>query len=184
MKEEVKSNASKYGLIAAVISIAYTLVAYLSDLTLMVNPWMGIALWVISLVIFIMAVSKTRGAFGGYISFRDAFSTFILAYIVSSLVTTSFSILLFSVVDPGAAEDLQEMSIEATVELMENFGAPEAQIEETIEQMEGSNQFSVLNMVKGFFWGIFIYAVIGLIVAAIMKKNPPVVVDFEESDPE
>lgn len=181
MNEVVKSNASKYGLGAAIITVAYTLIAYLTNLSLMVNPWAGISLWVITLIIYIVAVSRTRSGLGGYISFRDAFSSFILAYIISSLVATAFNILLFTAVDPGAAEELQEMSIDATVQMMDNFGTPESQIEETIEQMEGSNQFSVIQMVKGFFWGIFIYAVIGLIVAAIMKKNPPVIIENEDS---
>ena len=172
MKEEVKSNASRYGLIAAALTVAYTLIAYLTDLSLMVNPWTGIVLWVVGLIIYIMSVSQTKKAFGGFISFRDAFSSFILAYIIASLLATTFNILMFNVIDTKAAENLQEMTIETTVGMMERFGAPEQSIEETIEQMESSNQFSVLNMVKGFFWGIMIYAIIGLIVAAIMKKNP------------
>lgn len=184
MKEEVKSTASRFGIIAAVISIAYTLIAYLFDLSLMVNPWMGIALWVIGLVIYIVAVSQTRNKLGGFISFRDAFSSFILAYIISSLLATAFNILLFTAIDPGAAEELQDMSIEATVEMLENFGAPTSQIEDTIDQMEGTNQFSVLQLVKGFFWGIVVYAIIGLIVAAIMKRNPPVITDNGDSPEE
>ena len=184
MKEEVKSTASRFGIIAAVISIAYTLIAYLFDLSLMVNPWMGIALWVIGLVIYIVAVSQTRNKLGGFISFRDAFSSFILAYIISSLLATAFNILLFTAIDPGAAEELQDMSIEATVEMLENFGAPTSQIEDTIDQMEGTNQFSVLQVVEGFFWGIVVYAIIGLIVAAIMKRNPPVITDNGDSPEE
>lgn len=184
MKEEVKSNASRYGLIAAVISIAYTLIAYLMDLSLMVNPWAGISLWVVAIVIYVLSVSKTRVSLGGYINFRDAFSSFMLAYIISALVATTFNILLFSVIDKGAAAELQEMSIEATIQMMENFGTPESAIEDTIIEMEGTDQFSAIQMVKGFFWGVFFYAVIGLIVAAIMKKNPPVIIDNEDSETE
>lgn len=173
MKDAVKTNASKYGLIAAAIGIAYTLIAYLANLELLVNPFAGIALWVVTLVILILSVGNTKKDFGGFISFRDAFSVFVLAYIINALVSTVFSILLFAVVDPGAAEDLTEMTVERSVELMERFGAPEEQIEDAVTSMEQGDQFSIGNQIRTFFWGIIIYAIIGLIVAAIMKKDKP-----------
>lgn len=173
MKDAIKSNASRFGLIAAAISVGYTLLAYLVDITLMVNYFAGIGLWIVGLIIFILAVSRAKKQMGGFITFRDAFSTFILAYIIFALISTSFNILLFGVIDTAAAEEIRELTIEAQVELMENIGAPEDQIEENIQMLEEGNPYGIGSLVQGFFWGIVIYAIIGLIVAAIMKKNPP-----------
>lgn len=177
MNPAVKTTASRYGLIIAAIGIAYTLIAYLVDLKLLVNTFAGIGLWLVNLILLIVAVSMVKKSGGGFISFKEAFSTFVLTYVISALISSVFSILLFSVIDPQAAERLQELIIETTVNMMERFGAPESQIEEQLANMEGSTQFSVGSQVRGFFTGIVIYAVIGLIVAAIMKKNKPEYID-------
>lgn len=179
MKNAVKSNASRFGLIAAAISIAYTLFAYLIDISLMVNVFAGIGLWVVGLVLFILAVSKAKGQLGGFISFRDAFSTFVLAYIIYALISTAFNILLFGLIDTAAAEQIRELTIEAQVQLMERIGASESQIEDNIAVLEKSNPYAIGSLVQGFFWGVVVYAIIGLIVAAIMKKNPPAYMEEE-----
>ncbi len=173
MNDVVKSTAIKYGLIVAAIGIGFMLMAYLINLEILTKWWVGIALWVVALVLFIVAVSKARAQMGGIISFKEAFATFIVAYLVNAVLTTVFSLLLFNVIDPDAAERLQDMIIESTAQTMENFGAPEESIDETISQMSEASQFGVGQQIRGFFTGIIIYSVIGLIVAAVMKKKRP-----------
>lgn len=151
--------------------------AYLVDLELLVNTWAGIGLWAVNMVLLIVSVGQVKKAFGGFLSFKEGFSTFILTYTVSALVSAVFSILLFAVIDPEAADKVQALIIETTVTMMERFGAPEESITEQVENLESTNQFSVVNQVKGFFTGIVLYAVIGLIVAAIMKRNKPEFID-------
>lgn len=174
MNEAVKSAASKYGPIIAAIGIAYTLLAYLIDMHLMVNMWAGISLWLINFVLLIIAVSTAKKMMDGFISFKLAFSTFLLTFVLASLLTTVFAILLFGVVDTEAADQLQKLTIETSVSFMEKFGTPESEIEKQVAAMEENNQFSALNQVRGFFMGVVFYAIIGLIVAAVMKKDKPV----------
>lgn len=173
MNPTIKSTASRYGLIIAAIGIAYSLTGYLVNLKLLVNTWGGIAMWLVNLILLIVAVSMVKRASGGFISFKDAFSTFILTYIIASLITSLFTMLLFAVIDPGAADKLHDLIIESTVSMMEKFGAPEAKIDEQVKAMQDTNQFAIGNQVKGFFMGIVFYAVLGLITAAAMKKNRP-----------
>lgn len=177
MDSTIKSTASRFGLIIASVGIFYTLMAYLVNLELLVNTFAGIGIWAVNMILLIVAVSQVKKAFGGYLTFKEGFSTFVLTYIISALVSAVFGILLFSVIDPEAAERVQELIIETTVNMMERFGAPEDSITEQVEALESTNQFSVVNQVKGFFTGIVLYAVIGLIVAAIMKKNKPEFID-------
>ncbi len=174
MNEHVKSQAFRFGTIAGGLAIAYTLLSYLTDLVLFSNFWAGILFWVVTLVILIIAVSRAKALMGGYISFKNAFSTFVVTYVITSLISTAFSIILFNLIDPAAGERVQELLIETSVGYMEQFGTPEGQIEAQVEQMEAENPFGIIGLVKSFFWGIFWYAIIGLIVAAFMKKNKPV----------
>ena len=81
--------------------------------------------------------------------------------------------ILFNVIDPQAAETLTELTIESTRKMMEGFGAPEAQINETLQQMQDENQFSILNQLKGYGFQLILYALIGLIVALIFREKEP-----------
>ena len=181
MNDAVKSAASKYGPTIAGISIAYTLVAYLIDMKLMVNTWAGISLWVVNFALLIIAVRAAKKAMDGFISFKNAFTTFIMTFVISSLLSTVFNIVLFAVVDPAAAQELQELTIETTISFMEKLGTPESELEKQVAAMEEANQFSMGNQVKGFFMGIVFYAILGLIVAAVMKKDKPVF-EYESID--
>jgi hypothetical protein len=173
MNEIVKKNAIKYGIIAGLVPILYTLIAYLVNIELFVNFFAGIGIWVLMIVILIIAVSATKKEMGGYVSFKDAFSTFILSYSFGALLSTIFSILIFVVVDPEVSAEITELTIEKSVEMMERFGTPEDQIDAQVEAMESQNSFDTIGILKSFALGIVIYAILGLIVAAIMKKNRP-----------
>ncbi len=180
MNEIVKANASKYGLILAGISVGFALLAYLIDITLMVNMGLGISMWVLGLVVLVAAVIASKKGMGGFISFKDAFSTFIIGYIISALIGTTFLIVLFNVVDTGAADQLQEITIEKTIDMMEQFNVPEDQMLKQIEELEATSQFDIVNQVKGFFMAVVGYALIGLIVAAIVKKEKPLIYQDNE----
>lgn len=181
MKSVVQSTATKFGLIAVAINVGWLLFAYLVDLELLVHPFMGIALWVVGLVIYILAVNSVKKQFGGFISFREAFSTFILAYIINALISVIFTVVLFNFVDPSASEKVMELTISKSVEMFENFGMSDEQIDEAIARMESENNFSLGNQIQGLLMGIVIYAIIGLIVSAIMKKKRPEHLEYEES---
>jgi hypothetical protein len=184
MNPIVKKYAVKHGLIVGGIAALYTLIAYLIDPTLFVNWFMGIALMVVNFVILVMATVNTRKEQGGFISFKDAFSAFLVAALVGTLISTTVNIMIFNVVDPDFKEEITELTIEASVEMMENFGADEAAIEQGIAQIEENDQFSLGKQLQGVLWAIIGYAVVGLILAAITKKEKPVVDTAEIIDSE
>ena len=60
-----------------------------------------------------------------------------------------------------------------TVEMMENFGSPQEAIDQQIAVLEETDQFSAVGQLKGIAWQLLFYSIIGLIVAAIIKKKDP-----------
>tara|TARA_B100000678_G_C18053277_1_gene439564 strand:+ start:108 stop:653 length:546 start_codon:yes stop_codon:yes gene_type:complete len=173
MDTTVKSTALRFGYIIGGIGVAYTLIAYLIDLTLLTTWWTGILFLILLIVLLCVAVGQVKSKMGGYISFKDAFSTFFVAGLVASLISTTVTVLLFNVVDPEAAERLNELTIESTVRTMEKFGAPEEVIDKQVEELQGKNQFSLTSQLWTFLGGLLFYAILGAVVAAIMKKNKP-----------
>ena len=105
-----------------------------------------------------------------------------ISYLLNAAIATTFIILLFNVIDTDAAEKVKEMTIEATVNMMEKFNTPEDAIDKAIENAEATNQFDFINQLRGFLFGIIFYAIVGLIVAAIVKKNPVYTDDSLDSE--
>ena len=182
MDNGVKQTAIKYGLIIGGISVTYILMAYSFDMGLLVSWGAGLGLSLTSIVLLIIGVVSLKRANGGYISFRSAFSTYILAYLISALINVTFSYVLFGVVDKEAAAELTEMTIETTVGFLENVGTPEETIEQTIEELEKTDQYSLINLIKGTGFTLIFSAIVALIVAAATKKDEPII--FEETTEE
>lgn len=173
MTEAVKKNGITFGIIMAAYFVLRTGIMYAVDLSLFTNKMIGIADFVIGLVISIVAISKAKSAMGGFISFKQAFTVYFINVLIGLGTYTLFIILLFNVIDPSAAETVHELTIESTVKSLQGFGMETAQIKKVAEEMRNNNTFSIGNQLIGFPIGLAISSLIGLIVAAIMKKNKP-----------
>lgn len=179
MNPDMKKIVQNYGLISAAIGIVYTVIGYVTGNTsLFTTWWLGILVAVIGIAIVATGTVKYKGTQGGYLSFKDAFMVSFLIFFFAGIISTIFNMLIFNVVDPGFAEELNQAILETTINQMEKFGAPEQAITEAITKMEEQGgQFSFGNQVKSFGFGLIFYAVLSLIIAAFTKKNAPVFED-------
>lgn len=173
MEKPVKSIGVTYGVILGIILILFTAVAYAFDLSLLTQWWFGLASFLILLIIGVIAVAKAKKKQTGYYPFKDAFTTFFLTILIGTFLVTAFSIVVFSIFDPEAAKDVTEITIEASRQMMEKFGATEASINEAMAKMEEENQFSITNQLTRFISGLAFYSVLGLIVALIFREKDP-----------
>lgn len=177
MNPIIKKHAIKFGVISALIGIVYSIIAYVFDETLFVNWWFGIAIIVVSLVILGISISSVKKEQGGFISFKEAFSTFVITWVISAVLSTSFNFILFNLIDPDFQERITELTIEKTAGFMERMGTPEETIDEAIKGIEEQDNYSIGGLLRGFVYSTLFMSVIGLIYAAVMKKNKPI---FEE----
>ena len=150
-----------------------TVLAYALNLELLTNMWVGILILIAIIIFGIISVAKVKQAQNGFASFKQAFTSYFITVLIGLLISTLVSFLLFNVIDTDAADVLKEKTIEKTVEMMENFNTPTEVIAETVEQMESQNQYSIGNVTKGLAGYLVVFSIIGLIVAAAMKKNNP-----------
>lgn len=174
MEKSIKSTGTTYGIYLGVFLILITTLAYSFDLSLFTKWWFGISSFLILIVISVVGVKKAKNIYTGpYFSFKNAFTTYFLIILLGTLLATLFSIFLFSFVDTEAAKTVTELTVETTRAMMEKFGAPEASINEALAEMENNNQFSVINQLKKFVFGLGFYLIIGLIIALIMREKDP-----------
>jgi hypothetical protein len=169
------NHAIRWGGILGAVSILITMILYAVDYSLMVQLKTLFISLLIYLGLVIYAGINYRNSIGGFLSFGKAFQHGFLVLAISALISTIFNILLYTAIDPELPQKLTDASIENTRQMMENFGAPEDQVDEALEQArERSNdQFSVGGLALGYVWILVFSAIMALISGLIVKKNEP-----------
>jgi len=164
----MENSSVKWGLIAGLGVMVSSLLFYLVDVNLFFTASSYLA-WVVYIVCMVFAVRDQTKAQGGFISFKEVFSTAFVVYVISSLMYYIFYYLMFNVIDPSLLDIQREM----TVEMMEAFSGflSEEQMEEAIAEATnvGIGTISMAYLVNLILPG----AIIAAIIAAIMKKDNP-----------
>ena len=173
MEKSFKSLAINYGLYLGGLLALLTVIAYAVNLDLLTNMWYGIFILIAIIVFGIFSVAKTKQLQDGYASFKESFTAFFITVVLGLTISTLVSYLLFNFIDTEAADVLKQKTIEKTVDMMKGFNTPSDAIAQTVEQIESQNQYSIGNILKGLAGYTVFFSIIGLIVAAAMKKSIP-----------
>ena len=173
MENSIKSSAINYGLYLGAFLALFTVIGYALNLELLVNFWLTLLLLpIIIIVLGIVSTAKSKSLLNGFLSFKQAFSSYFITVAIGILISTVVSIIIFNFIDPDAANTLKELIVEKTINFMEGMGAPAESMAEAVENIESQDTFGFGTQLKSLAQSLVFFAVIGLIVAAIMKKNP------------
>ncbi len=162
------------GLIMGLVAFAITYVAYFIDSSLLASGYFAL----ISLVVFFALViyfgSKYRTDLGGFMSFGTAFNFSFISIVISGLISLVGQVFLFQVIDPSLPDVLADITFENSLKMMESFGQnpdtlPTEALDKIREQAAGS--FTLGGQIKNFGFGLIGFAIIALILAAILKKR-------------
>jgi len=169
MNEETTNIGVKWGLILGGILVAYTIVLYSIDMSLMIG---GITQYLPILFViaigFLVAKSykETHKGFG---SFGDIFKQLLITFAIGVAISLTVKFVLFNFIDTDAAQQLMDLSIEKTSEMMESLGAELP--EEALEKMANTNPFAVSTIIISFASLTFGNILFGLMIAGITKKE-------------
>ena len=137
---------------------------------LAVASWTNYVSLLISLVIMIYClVTYKKEHLGGYASYGQIWKMTLVIGIIATIITTIYSYILMGFIDP---ELIDKMKIAAEQKVLNNPRIPEAIMDSALERVEKS---MVLNrmMIMGLIFGPVVWAILGLIIAAFVKKNNP-----------
>ena len=81
------------------------------------------------------------------------------------------SIAIFALIDPEAATYLNEQILMVTKTTMERFGMPQEAMTAALEEASKKDNFSVGMQLQSYVFRLAGYAIVGLIVALIVKKT-------------
>ena len=167
------SVAAPHGVYAALGSFVLMLAVYLIQSEWMVEWWVSLSSTALNLVFMFVACSAFRKA-QGTATFGEAWTVSMVASGVAALVGMLLSMVLFFVIDPTLPQLLVDLSMDQSRVMMESFGMSgamvEMQLEEARKQVESA--FTPGGMAKNTVWALAFWAVLSLIVAAIMKRAP------------
>jgi len=172
MNEIIKKNGINYGIITGVISILITTLIYVIDLELFTSMWIGLTSIALYIVIGVVLLSKTKKDLKGIFSFKDAFTTYFISAVVGILISVTFNIILFNLIDPAAKETIKELTMKYTAEMLQKFGTPAEAMNKALAEMDKTDQFSPVSLLKSSIFSILFSSVFGLILALIFKSKP------------
>jgi len=175
-EEEVVSPfqvAIRAGVVVGLVTLAIYYIAYFIDVEILSSAWLGFGLLGLSLGLVIYYGIDYRREIGGFMSFGVAFQYVFFAFIISGLITTLGNILLFHLIDPALPKVLADAQLESTVALMDRFGAGNQLTSDQMAEMRTNfeESRSIIGMIKAFGISLVIYAILALILGAIIKKR-------------
>lgn len=171
MNEIIKKNGITFGIILGLFSLLITTAIYAIDLQLFTSWWIGGIAIVVPIIIGFVLVSKTKKQLNGNINFKEAFTVYFIAAVIGSFISKLFEYILFNFIDPQAKETIKEINIKYTTEMMEKLGAPAASINEAMQKVAETDNYSIGNIIFGLAMGLVFHAIFGLILAAIFKSK-------------
>lgn len=166
--------AIKPGLTIGLVSLALTFIAYFIDSTLLGSGWFGLVAIVLFFVLIIYFGKQYRTELGGFMTFGTAFNFSFITMVISGLVGLVGQILLFQVVDPSLSSVLADQAFETSLSMMEKFGQdPDTLDPAVLEKIKAdtAKSFTLSGQLKNFGFGLIVYAIIALILGAILKKR-------------
>ncbi len=162
--------AVKYGLISGIVGVLFNLVMYITGInrtsSIQIIQWLTV---IIPVVFMYLAIKTYRDEIGnGWITFGKAFNQAFIVGIVGGLIGSVYHFLYLKFIDPTYSDYL----IQVQVEKMTERGMNDELIDKAMKQMEPF-MTPVVQFGFAIFFSLFIAAVLGLIMAGIMKKPNP-----------
>jgi hypothetical protein len=171
MEPTPKSIAINNGLYLGGILALISVLIYAVNLDLFTEWWLGIILFLVVVVYGVLTAIKSRTSLGGFISFKQAFTSYFITIAIGTLIATIVGIAIFTFIDPEAATYLNEQILLLTKQTMERFGMPQEAMQAALDEAAKKDNFSLGMQSQAFVFRLAFYAVIGLIVALIVKKT-------------
>ncbi|MGM0612557.1 MAG: DUF4199 domain-containing protein [Bacteroidota bacterium] len=167
-KTSLSNHAFRYGLYIAAASAVLLIISFVLDLTN--SRGIGILSWLVVLIgLFYSGFKYREDALGGFISYGKAFRVIFQTGLFYGLIMTAYTMLHYTVIDPGAIQEMIQYSLEKTVEASPSMNQ---------EQLDALRSFqenftftwwglSISQLFSGLFWGV----IGGLLLALIIKKE-------------
>ena len=171
MKNPVNRVGIIFGIILAVYYILFNTIIFFTDLSLFSNPFAGFTSMGVVIILGVLTVFLARRKAGGYVTFREGFTPYLLMITIGVTVNYIVYNILFHLVDPSAQEVVNKDLYDMLIQTLNNSGLPQEQIDSQLQKAAETTQFAGKSQI--FLWAgsILRNSVLGLLLAAIFKNK-------------
>ncbi|MBD0832310.1 DUF4199 domain-containing protein [Aestuariibaculum sediminum] len=174
MEKTLKSIATNWGLLLGLLFTLLIVGIYSINIELFVSKIFGLSLYFIAIGFGMLAIAKAKQVSNNILSFRDSFSCYFLTIFIGFSIYSLISYILFNIVDTDAAELLKKKSMELIAETYSKMQMSQEEINKSLNLIESENLYSIKNSLTSLAIKYLVpLSIIGLIVAAAMKKSKP-----------
>jgi hypothetical protein len=165
--------ALKAGIVLGLVNVAIYYTLYFVDVELLASGYLGLGLMVLMVGIIMYFGIDYRKELGGFMSFGTAFQFVFLALLINGVISTMGNVLLFEVIDTDLPAVLAETQLESTLAIMDRFGAGDALSSAEMDELRTGfeKNYTALGLIKSLAVASIIYAILALILGAILKKR-------------
>ncbi|MGQ8335208.1 DUF4199 domain-containing protein [Sunxiuqinia sp. A32] len=169
--------AMNAGIILAIVSILFSVIVWITKLIENMGIFGSFVIMLVSLVITVVLLIVFTKRYrdinlGGQITFKDAFLFGLFIVVLSTVITSLYNYIFHNFIDPGYQERVMTSMQDKVYQMMSSKGVPEAQIEETLNQMAAQEKPTPLQLLRqSVIFGLIGGSIMSLISSAIIKKN-------------
>jgi hypothetical protein len=171
-KVSIWKNSVNYGLLAGLLTVAFSLILWLLDL--MENKGLGmIGYLVLAFVLFIGSKNWRDNLNGGWMSYGEAFKSGFFIVLISAIIGVLYNYVFFNFIDP---EFIANQMLQAEERMLE--AKPDISDEDLAKAMEISAKFTSSTMlaIMGLVMSLLFGTILSAIVAIFVKKEDPSIV--------
>jgi hypothetical protein len=169
----MNKNTLNLGLVVAIVGILVFLLMVILEPGMFMMSALGLIGFAAAIIVPIIFIRKERSQRGGFITFGEAFKLSFFGLAIGGAIAAVFQILYTGVIDPDFGERMTAKTLEFSNQFMEGAMSDE-QREEILRQTEADamERWELMGQIQSFGIALILYAVLSLILAAVLKKNP------------
>ena len=175
----------KFGLLFGIVGIVYSLISYLAGIGFMSSGWNSFLNFAILFGMMYYIGVIARRFLGGFIPFKIAFRAIFLTSLLGAFLYVLFQFVLNTMIDPDLMSRLMDYSLQEQMAKFEAQGMSDEQIDQMMAMTEKMTsymkyRYTLIGFIAEYLVSGLLLAIPSLIVAAIIKKQPPIPFSLDE----
>ena len=163
----------QYGLLSGGIAILIFIVLYILGAEYFLSPFAWISSYLLPVLFAVLGGIAIKRKNNGYLNFNEALKVSFGVLVITGLLSTLFSFLIFNYLDVAFADRMKQLTVEKAQEAMIRFKVPENEMEKALDKISEQDIYSIGSLTKSFAYVCILYFIEALIISAIIKKKKP-----------
>jgi len=141
------------------------------------NFWVGGLIALTMVVLIVILALDARRQMGGFWNFGKAYLSLMIVTFIITLISVLAGFLILKL-NPGLIQKINDASLDLTEKMLEKFGSDQTKTDAATQQFTNGQFMDTIkptfsNEMLNFIKVLLFYWVVDLIIAACIKKNPP-----------